>query len=152
MRIVAEKFQKHFIVTSIFSLGGETEKVCGLDDKKCDMRIFYSIARSDSPTLKSCNCLPECNSIRYDYSTMTVPFVPENISRMEFAASVSIYLADDDFTAYKRIESYGTVRLLSNIGGFLGLFLGVSVLSIVEFVYFFTLRFIDDLWHKPNQI
>lgn len=94
--------------------------------------------------------MPECNSIRYDYRVVRHSFVPENISEDEYTAAASIYMADDEFSAYRRIESYGTVTLLSNIGGYLGLFLGMSVLSIVEIVYFFTLRFIDDLWYTPK--
>ena len=50
--------------------------------------------------------------------------------------------------AYKRCASHGIVRIVSNIGGVLGFFLGISLLSIIETIYFFTLRFINDLWIK----
>lgn len=108
------------------------------------------MVRSDSKTLKSCNCLSECNDIKYKFSVVRNDFVDDNITEDLYSASASIYFGDDEFIAYKRFESYGTVRLLSNIGGYLGLFLGISVLSVVEFIYFFTLRFVDDLWHNPN--
>jgi hypothetical protein len=63
-------------------------------------------------------------------------------------AAVQVYFDDVEYIAYRRYASFGTVTLLSNIGGLLGLFLGVSVLSVIETIYFFTLRFIDDLWYK----
>lgn len=59
---------------------------------------------------------------------------------------VSIYFGSEEYSGYKRYASYGTVSLLSNIGGLLGLFLGISFLSVVETIYFFTLRFFNDLW------
>lgn len=62
--------------------------------------------------------------------------------------SASIYFADDEFIAYRRFESYGSVSLLSKIGGMLGLFLGISVLSVVEVFYFLTLRLFNDMWSK----
>jgi len=34
----------------------------------------------------------------------------------------------------------------SRIGGILGLFAGISALSVVEFLYFFNLRLVSDLW------
>ena len=64
----------------------------------------------------------------------------------------SFYFGGDAFVAYKRYETYGRVALLSNIGGLLGLFLGISLLSVIEIIYFFTLRFIDDFWRKKPTI
>jgi acid-sensing ion channel, other len=72
----------------------------------------------------------------------------ENSSDFVYAASGLVYFDKDEYVAYKRYPSHGTVSLLSNIGGVLGLFLGISVLSIVEMIYFFTLRFIANLWIK----
>ena len=40
----------------------------------------------------------------------------------------------------ERGELYSFVELFSNIGGLLGLCMGFSALSLVEFAYFFTLR------------
>lgn len=108
------------------------------------------MVRSDSATLKSCNCLPECNSIEYNYNIIRDAFEDLNVSENLSATAASIYFGDDYFIAYKRFESYGTVRLLSNIGGYLGLFLGASVLSLVEVIYFFTLRFVDDFWYTQS--
>lgn len=110
------------------------------------------MVRSDSVTLKSCNCLPECNNIRYEYNIIKNKFTAENRSKYVYEAAASIYFGDEEFTAYKRFESYSQTQLLSNIGGYLGLFLGISVLSLVEIVYFFTLRFVNDLWHTPRPL
>lgn len=40
----------------------------------------------------------------------------------------------------QRAESYSVTDFLATCGGLLGLFLGVSMLSLIEFVYYSTLR------------
>lgn len=44
------------------------------------------------------------------------------------------------FLASERNELYGYVDFFSNTGGLLGLFIGVSVTSLIEILYFLTLR------------
>lgn len=62
----------------------------------------------------------------------------------------TFYLADDEFIVYRRFANFGNVNLVANIGGLLGLFLGVSVLSVVEVFYFFVIRLINNLWWKET--
>lgn len=42
--------------------------------------------------------------------------------------------------ASKRIEFHSTADFLASSGGLFGLFMGASLLSVIEFVYYFTLR------------
>lgn len=113
----------------------------------CTLGMKYLQEESDE--FNEDNCLPECDTIDYNYEVITEKLKPEsNATRKVARYSASIYFGSDEFIAYKRSESYGTVGLLSNIGGLLGLFLGLSVLSIIETVYFFTLRLFNDLWCK----
>lgn len=42
--------------------------------------------------------------------------------------------------ASRRSELYGTTDFVANCGGLLGLFMGVSLLSVVEAIYYCTLR------------
>jgi amiloride-sensitive sodium channel len=65
-----------------------------------------------------------------------------------YFASATIYFDDDEYIAYKRYASYETVAFLSNIGGLLGLFLGVSIFSFVEILYFLTLRLVGNWWRR----
>lgn len=55
-------------------------------------------------------------------------------------ARLSIYFKEHQFITSKRSELYGLTDFLGACGGLLGLFMGVSVLSIVECIYYFTLR------------
>ena len=55
-------------------------------------------------------------------------------------AVLHIYFEKLHFIMHERGELYTTIEIISNIGGLLGLCLGLSVLSIAEFIYFFTAR------------
>ena len=55
-------------------------------------------------------------------------------------AVLHIYFEKLHFIMHERGELFTTIEIISNIGGLLGLCLGLSVLSIAEFIYFFTAR------------
>lgn len=57
---------------------------------------------------------------------------------------MTIFFKDDDFIFSKRSELYNFTDFIANFGGILGLFLGVSLLSIVEIIYFIAFRKLDD--------
>lgn len=61
------------------------------------------------------------------------------ISRI-LASNVDIFFRDPYVIVEKRIEMYSYTNFLAICGGLLGLYLGISTLSIVEFVYYLTLR------------
>jgi Amiloride-sensitive sodium channel len=64
----------------------------------------------------------------------------------ELISSAQIRFSDDQYVGYKRYATHRTVELVSVVGGLWGLFLGFSVLSIAEFAYFVTLRFLGNFW------
>lgn len=55
-------------------------------------------------------------------------------------ARLSIFFKEHQFITSRRSELYGKTDFLANCGGLLGLFMGVSVLSLIEIIYYFTLR------------
>jgi amiloride-sensitive sodium channel len=65
--------------------------------------------------------------------------------------SISIRWKDAEYYALVRYQQFKVVDFLSYVGGILGLFAGISALSIVEFLYFFTFRLITDLWRYFHQ-
>jgi acid-sensing ion channel, other len=97
-----------------------------------------------SESFKRCNCLPSCNSIDYNIEVRFQDFKQENDS-VEEKASMTIYFDDDEFIVLRRYASYEFVNFISHIGGILGLFLGVSILTAVEVFYFFVIRSINSL-------
>lgn len=63
---------------------------------------------------------------------------------MQFAR-LSIFFKETQFITSKRSELYGLTDFLANCGGLLGLFMGVSILSLVEIIYYLTIRLFCNL-------
>lgn len=51
-----------------------------------------------------------------------------------------VFFKEAQFITSRRSELYGQTDFLANCGGLLGLFMGFSILSLVEILYFLTLR------------
>ncbi|XP_049542464.1 pickpocket protein 28-like [Anopheles darlingi] len=98
-----------------------------------------------------CNCLPACKSTHYDLEItqssldierfMKANSMPVDNNDEKYAfTTLEIYFKESHFITSKRTELYGFVDLLANCGGLLGLFMGVSFLSLIEICYFLTIR------------
>ncbi|KAB0799856.1 hypothetical protein PPYR_07736 [Photinus pyralis] len=96
-----------------------------------------------------CNCLPSCHSLSYDvetsqikwnwhndfkYSGETINSTTSGISRLR------VYFKDWQFMSSERNELYGESEFWANCGGLFGLFFGFSLMSVIEIVYYATLR------------
>lgn len=55
---------------------------------------------------------------------------------------VEIQFRESQFVPMRRSELYGLYDFVSNFGGLFGLFLGMSLMSIFEVIYFATIRLI----------
>ncbi|ALC49619.1 rpk [Drosophila busckii] len=105
----------------------------------------------------ACNCMPACTSLVYNTEISQANFdldemlAAENDTDFmrEYPGSqmsrLSIYFKQSQFITSKRSEIYGITDFLANCGGIFGLFMGFSILSLVEILYHFTLRFIANL-------
>lgn len=79
----------------------------------------------------------------------------KNCSRLS-SSQLLIYFKASTFIPQERNELFGTFDFLANVGGLLGLFIGFSLLSMIEFIYFLSLRIICNVkmyktwWGKPE--
>jgi amiloride-sensitive sodium channel len=64
---------------------------------------------------------------------------------------LNVYFESDEFFGLHRSELFGLMDFIGNIGGLLGLFMGISILSFFEMIYYFTLRIACDKYRKKNQ-
>ncbi|XP_070509997.1 pickpocket protein 28-like [Chironomus tepperi] len=91
------------------------------------------------PEQGKCNCLPLCNYVSYTYEVVT------KVYQKVQNTTISLMWKDAEYYAQIRYQQFKLVDFLSYVGGILGLFAGISVLSIVEFFYYFTLRLFSNL-------
>lgn len=67
---------------------------------------------------------------------------------------ITIFFKEDQFLPSKRSQLYDIIDFLSACGGLLGLFIGSSILSLIEIVYYVLLRVIcqvDDVNDDNNK-
>jgi hypothetical protein len=123
-----------------------------LENFRCLFLVDFSLNTEHeqySEKIKECGCLPSCNSITYEQTVMvgkletTQKVIDNNTVTVEHGM-MRFYFGSDEYTALRRYGSYDIVTFLSECGGILGLFLGVSALTIVEFFYFFVIRVISN--------
>lgn len=79
------------------------------------------------------------NLAKYNAARSSVP-VDETEFHDAKLSKVSIFFKEEEFPVSKRSELYSGFELVGTIGGLLGLFMGISVLSVLEVIYYFTLR------------
>lgn len=101
-------------------------------------------------TAISYNCFPACRSISYDaemsmarldrYNHQKAMKLVAKTQRKKRYTRVFISFKDEQFFSSRRAEVYTLIDFVANCGGILGLFMGISILSIVEIIYFGTLR------------
>lgn len=122
-----------------------------------------------------CNCLPACTSIKYDavidrtkfdYSQTSNDLTSFDIyvkrynkSTMDYfrrhqMSRISVFFMEPQVTTFRRNESQTYTDFLAICGGLLGLFLGVSALSIIEFIYYSTLRLFWNIrsWNESDVV
>ncbi|EAT48395.1 AAEL000582-PA [Aedes aegypti] len=129
----------------------EDNKICSKADAGCYEKIRSSIAQTANNTL-SCSCLPGCFEISYSIDRSSADLcvgkfrVRENLLDVndsyarENIALVYIFFSETYFRSFSKGELIGFTEFLSNVGGLLGLFMGFSLISLAEVIYFITLR------------
>lgn len=88
-----------------------------------------------------CNCLPECSRIAYNYDLN--PIYDEQAITAD-QVLVSVQYASATMMKYRTDVSFSGMDLLVGFGGIVSLFLGCSLMSFVEILFFATIAL---FWH-----
>ncbi|XP_068618051.1 pickpocket protein 28-like [Battus philenor] len=108
-----------------------------------------------------CKCLPACTSLEYEVETSQAEYnwrdlftaynIPNDDEMLDQKFTrVVIFFKEALVTTSLRSKLYDLTDLLATCGGLLGLFLGFSVLSLAEILYFLTLRICCTIWRKKK--
>uniref|UniRef100_A0A182PLR2 Sodium channel protein Nach n=1 Tax=Anopheles epiroticus TaxID=199890 RepID=A0A182PLR2_9DIPT len=122
--------------------GHDNDSVCGLAGLQCldQSELIAPPTRILQPWYTGgypCRCYPSCTENEIRMVGRHSYFNDGN------ERSVKLKLMIHPTQRYRRQIVRENIDVVVSIGGILGLFTGASVLSIVEFFYFFTVRFIS---------
>lgn len=59
---------------------------------------------------------------------------------------------EEHFIPMTRMASSNYIEFLASAGGLFGLFMGASLLSIIEFIYYFTIRIFFTSYDHPTTL
>jgi amiloride-sensitive sodium channel len=134
-------------------------KICGLGKYKCIkeaeralmLEELNKFRNSVTVEFENRDCLPLCTDLSYNVETSLtkwdwkefVRFMYRSESFDDFTkhlSSLTVYFRVNHFISSERHELYGPTDFVANFGGLLGLFTGFSILSLMEIIYFLTVR------------
>uniref|UniRef100_A0A1I8PKI8 Uncharacterized protein n=1 Tax=Stomoxys calcitrans TaxID=35570 RepID=A0A1I8PKI8_STOCA len=118
-----------------------SHQMCNMDGLECLNRNYEDLSVIIAKWSKSrrglvCDCLPSCTEVDI---TTAVDSKDNIYSQIPFS-KVEIALVELPTERYKRNLVRGKLDLVVSIGGTTGLFVGASLLSFVEIVYYATIR------------
>ncbi|EDS36313.1 pickpocket 16 [Culex quinquefasciatus] len=114
----------------------------------------------DSTVPSPCRCLPSCEMVQYSVdmitSEMNRTFSNNSVEffkdiKLQDQSAVHIYFSDLVSTRYRKDIYQNWLGVLASFGGILGLFLGFSIITGFEVVYFFTIRVLFDVCMKSRK-
>ncbi|XP_066255098.1 pickpocket protein 28-like isoform X1 [Euwallacea similis] len=144
-----------------------------MKEKEKERMKQYLGKEGDTLSRHFCYCPEMCNTIDYNVEITESDYDwPRKMAALGIdvteddeglsSSQLLIYFKSSTFIPQERNELFGTFDFLANVGGLLGLFVGFSLLSMVELIYFLSLRIICNLklyksWYgkpevKPNNI
>jgi amiloride-sensitive sodium channel len=136
--------------TPFFMVRDESMKICdyrqGYTSKEQSM-IAY---RGGKGPRMTCDCLEECDLVKYNFEVTSKNLRPTNETVEDFDAysegSLLFKFKDVNVLPLRRYQPFTFSDFLAQSGGMMGLFAGISVLSIIELVYFMTMRWMTNFW------
>uniref|UniRef100_A0A182MEP0 Sodium channel protein Nach n=1 Tax=Anopheles culicifacies TaxID=139723 RepID=A0A182MEP0_9DIPT len=132
--------------------------MCSLKHVEClhyFRRYFYSLRADDSLDSElqdvefgmDCECKPPCSVLNYNVQTIASQRKSKSFKSANFGgrnvsmyATLNVHFKDIYCVKYKRDAYMTWDSLVATFGGIFGLCMGGSVLSIVELIYYFTIK------------
>jgi amiloride-sensitive sodium channel len=124
-------------------LPNENENYCYKINQSNYNEYFYvKFFDLDIPSSPNCSCLPTCDSVTYHIKYFY------KFSTESDEISINVRVNTEDAILFRRYQQFTFSDVVSYVGGLLGLFAGISMLSIVEIFYFFIIRVAVDVWRR----
>lgn len=139
---------------TLFYMPRNNGKICNRKKATCYEKVLYNIALSMEQNYTCNDCLPACFEINYgreisssklgigEFLTNAMDAIANRNATdiRDNLAIIHIFFIDNAYGGFTKSELIGFTEFLSNTGGLLGLFMGFSVISLIEIIYFLSLR------------
>jgi hypothetical protein len=112
---------------------------CNIDHLSCLSKyndLFNAEKSDDGEPGIECSCLPECS--RTDFNLELQPIYNENEIGQKYVL-VDVHYASMETIKYRTDVTFSGMDLIVGFGGIVSLFLGSSIMSLVEIIYFSTI-------------
>ncbi|XP_016843577.1 pickpocket protein 19-like [Nasonia vitripennis] len=122
-----------------FPMADNSSRECNIQDLQCLAKerkeineVHFSLAGEQPHVIKTmCNCPPECEYCNYDDYVIGTPYYKPD------AIMLDVHYDGPTGVRYKRVIRVSRLDMMVQLGGIFGLFLGGSLLTILEFLYCF---------------
>jgi acid-sensing ion channel, other len=142
----AEYFLRQIHCVPFFMVRNETTEVCDARTGPDIELVFYQALRQAN----ECKCMDECDSIKYkvEVNAHSRDDLGQEEDSDDSDTFVSMHFKFKDLliAPLRRYQPFTFTEFLAQSGGMMGLFAGISALSIIELFYFMTLRWMVNLW------
>jgi len=98
------------------------------------IQIYLGLVKNGITSICGNECPLECDSIEYETSLSFNKFITNNSDNL---VNFNLFYTSLDYTMIDQIGKMNGFDLISNIGGNLGLFIGISFLSFAELIELF---------------
>lgn len=102
-----------------------------------------------------CNCWPLCTGIEYDVERIVLSRNRSKWNPINDGYEYTVLefkFKDFKFQPLKRKQLYGDLDYIADIGELLSLFIGTSVLSVIELIFFCTFGVIKHLNQRTFEM
>ncbi|KAL7726844.1 hypothetical protein ACLKA6_001911 [Drosophila palustris] len=86
-----------------------------------------------------CDCLNSCSQLIYETIHSSTAMDESEVEPNVYNLHIDVFFQSPWFITYYTHMRFTFVELLANFGGIIGLFLGASLLSAIELIYYFTI-------------
>ncbi len=96
--------------------------------------IYKNLMKKGISESSATDCPLECDSIKYEISHSFNKLIIKNETSFSNRVKLLVYYERPEYTVIDQIAQMNVFDLISNIGGNLGLFIGISFLSFAEII------------------
>ena len=117
----------------------------------CLWRVLYYSHKYFLELTRDCGCRVSCKGMSFKATHLINTYSQGGYTYPQGEESVRFKFASNIVTNVTEIPTYPSTKFLPDIGGLLGLFSGMSVLSIIELIVFFALS-IAAAFHRVKRL